>query len=401
MIEQGLFTTAVPRHEYSFFNIGTKTYLVHDGCGPVLEFRNDSIVRIDKSFLHQNQYRAVRFAYNNEIYFYSGYGLFTYKNILTKYDFQTREWIEIKTFSKAPLETRENAYSYLIENDLYVFGGNTKDENKIQCGKQLGNTIWKLNLPTMKWSNEGEVNKFSKSDYLWHRLFSNNQEKIYIITDEINEIDPNNNSIKKFGLKFFTRFFSNYFEGDNIVCILGNEVNRTKYFAIIPIKTTKGKLLSTSTFITPLPIDAKIVVTLSILFCLCIIAFLIFRKKIKNKLKPFNGIVYNQKTALFFYKGKPITIFEEQENRLLRFLLEQNNQFVSLNDLNQLFENKGQVETISATVKRREQAVDGLLAKVSKIMGIEEQKLILERKNSEDKRIKDILILPYLLKKEI
>ena len=97
-------------------------------------------------------------------------------------------------------------------------------------------------------------------------------------------------------------------------------------------------------------------------------------------------------------KGKPITVFEESEKRLLRYLVESNNQFQSLNNLNQLFENNGQSETISAIVKRREQAVSGLLTKVSKITGIEENKLILERKNSVDKRIKDILLLPDLLK---
>jgi hypothetical protein len=53
--------------EYKFFNIGKKTYLVHEGCGPVLEYRNDSIVRIDNSFLHRNQFGAARFVYNNEI----------------------------------------------------------------------------------------------------------------------------------------------------------------------------------------------------------------------------------------------------------------------------------------------------------------------------------------------
>ena len=37
--------------EYLPFEIGKKTYLVHQACGPVLEFRNDSIVRIDNSFL--------------------------------------------------------------------------------------------------------------------------------------------------------------------------------------------------------------------------------------------------------------------------------------------------------------------------------------------------------------
>jgi hypothetical protein len=385
--------------EYKFFNIGTKTYLVHEGCGPVLEYRNDSIVRIDNSFLHRNQFGAVRFVYNNEIYFYGGYGLFTFKNILTKYDFQTREWIEVRTFSEAPMETREGAFSYLINNNLYIFGGNTKDVNKNQCNKELGNTIWKLHLPTMKWSNEGEVNGLSKSNYLWYRLFSSSQGKTYIITDEINEIDPNNNSIKKFELKFFSKFFSNYIEVDKIVCILFNDVKKTKYFAIMPINAIRGKQLSSSVFIAPLPNEHSFTFLLfSIIFLLFIFLLFIFRKKIKNKLKPFNGIIYNQQKDLFFYKGKPIAIFEEQEKRLLRFLLEQNNQFVSLNNLNQLFENNGNAETISATVKRREQAVDGLLAKVSKITGIEEKKLLLERKNSDDKRIKDILLLYNLLK---
>ena len=83
----------------------------------------------------------------------------------------------------------------------------------------------------------------------------------------------------------------------------------------------------------------------------------------------------------------------------MRYLVESNNKFQSLNNLNRLFENNGQSETISAIVKRREQTVSGLIAKVSKITGIEESKLILERKNSEDKRIKDILLLPNLLKK--
>ena len=138
--------------EYTFFNIGAKTYLVHDGCGPVLEFRNDSIVRIDNSFLHRNQFGAAKFVYNNEIYFYGGYGLFTFKNILTKFDFQTGEWIEIKTFSDVPIEARESAFSYIVDNNFYVFGGNTKSETNIQTSIRLDNTVWKLHLPTMKWN---------------------------------------------------------------------------------------------------------------------------------------------------------------------------------------------------------------------------------------------------------
>ena len=83
--------------DYTSFSIKNQTYLVHTGCGPVLEYRNDSLVRIDNSFLQLNQLGSSNFIYKNEIYFFGGYGLFTFKNILTKYDFITSEWLLIKT----------------------------------------------------------------------------------------------------------------------------------------------------------------------------------------------------------------------------------------------------------------------------------------------------------------
>jgi hypothetical protein len=384
--------------EYKFFNIGTKTYLVHEGCGPVLEFRNDSIVRIDNSFLHRNQFGSARFVFNNEIYFYGGYGLFTYKNILTKYDFQTREWTEVKTYSDVPLETRKNALSYLINNDLYVFGGYTNDETKIQWGKPLDNTIWQLHLPSMKWICKGEVNLIQILNYGDYRLFNNNQENIFLISNEFNIINPRKNIMEKHEIKLYLNFISNYFEEDSIICVLKNNINQSKYFAILSINQIKGKRLSTSVFIKSLPLSINNSIILIITIIIILITLLILRKKIMNKLKPFNGIIYNQQSNQFLYKNKPVTIFDEQEIRLLHYLMEHNNQFVSLNNLNQLFENNNQPETISATVKRREQAVSRLLTKVSKITGIDEEVLILEKKNSEDKRIKDLKILPNLLK---
>ena len=386
-------------HEYKFFNIDSKTYLVHEGCGPVLEYRNDSVVRIDNSFLHRNQFGAVRFVYNKEIYFYGGYGLFTYKNILTKYDFQTREWIEVRTLSEEPMETRENALSYLIKNDLYVFGGNTKDETKIQTSRHLDNIIWRLHLPTMQWSCHGKINGIANLDYLGNRLNNENQDKIYIITDVVNELDPKKNIFRKSNLEFFPTFFSNYIEEKKIICVLRNEIKKNKYFAIVPtMYLAKGKILSNSQLIIYSKEDYKNIIILTLILFISILVLILFRKKIIHTLKPFHGIIYNRDKRIFSYKGKAISIFDEQEKRLLLYLLEQNNQFVSLNNLNQLFENINQPETISATVKRREQAVSRLLVKVSKITGIEEKELIQELKNSEDKRIKDLKILPNLLK---
>jgi hypothetical protein len=384
--------------EYKFFNIGTKTYLVHEGCGPVLEFRNDSIVRIDNSFLHRNQFGAVRFVYDNEIYFYGGYGLFTFKNILTKYDFHTQEWTEIKTFSEVPLETRDSAFSYIIDNDLYIFGGKTKNETNIQTSKYLDNTVWKLHLPSMQWSCNGEINGITNFDYLGNCLNYENLDKIYLITHVVNELDPKLNTFKKTNLEFFPTFFSNYIQGNKIICVLRDEIKKNKYFAIIPVDTVKGNLISSSKLISQPKSDFKNKTIIFLFLIIVIIIFLLFRINIKEIIKPFQGIIYSQNKKGFLYKGNKILIFDEQEMRLLLFLLEQNNQFVSLNNLNQLFENNNQSESISAIVKRREATVTRLITKISKITGIEEKDLILERKNSEDKRIKDLKLLPNLLK---
>jgi N-acetylneuraminic acid mutarotase len=145
--------------EYVYFNIGTKTYLVHKGCGPVLEFRNDSIVKINDNYLQRNQYGAVHFVYNNEIYFFGGYGLFTTKNILTKYNFKTKDWVEIQTYGEKAQDPRSGANSYIKGENLYVFGGGAKDINEITATKLLDNKVWRLHLPTMKWKCIGVYNE--------------------------------------------------------------------------------------------------------------------------------------------------------------------------------------------------------------------------------------------------
>ena len=119
---------------------------------------------------------------------------------------------------------------------------------------------------------------------------------------------------------------------------------------------------------------------------------------LKERKKNTNPkITFNRKTNEFEFKQKRITSFEENEKKVLHFLLQHPNEYVSLNTLNELFENSKQTETIAAIIKRRELTVNGLIAKVSLITEIPETNLVLERKNAEDKRLKDVLLLPGLL----
>lgn len=381
---------------YIPFNIGNKTYLVHDGCGPVLEFRNDSIVSINDAYLQHNQYGAVHFVYNKEIYFFGGYGLFTTKNILTKYIFKTKDWIEVQTHGDKAQEPRARAFSYIKGNDLYIFGGDAKDENKIPKGKFLDNKVWRLHLPSMRWSCVGTYDQNETKNNF--ESFIYDSKKLYFHSAFFSELDVYTNKISTYECNYFAKSLFSYLEGKTIVGVY--RIGSKTFFHAGDISELKGKLKSTSVFISPLEEDKSYMAKTSASLLLLIVLLFLFRKQLKNIVKPFKGIIYSQQRNVFLYKGKPILDFDENDKKTLFYLLENINQYLSLNEMNKLFENNAVVETVSATTKRREQALSGLLAKVSKLTGIAEKELAIERKNAFDKRIKDIMLFPNLLKRE-
>jgi hypothetical protein len=185
-------------------------------------------------------------------------------------------------------------------------------------------------------------------------------------------------------------------KNDTLYGIFENN-NRKLYFSKKAIDDIKGKYLGSEPFILPyggIPIEKYGVLGVLVL---CVSAVLIFFFIRKSKKNTSAKITFNRKTNEFEFKQKTITSFEENEKKVLHFLLEHPNKFVSLNQLNELFENSKQTETLSATIKRREQAVSSLIAKVAMITDIPESDLLLERKNAEDKRLKDVLLLPNLI----
>ncbi len=131
----------------------SEIFFVDRGCGQVYILKNDSIYRHDHSFHHQNQFGGLFFIYNNEPHIFGGYGLFTYKNIITRYDLEDREWYhyEIKGDSPKP---RKAAKGNFVNGKLYVFGGERflydKKTNYFDC--------WVFDFKTLKWTNIGNTN---------------------------------------------------------------------------------------------------------------------------------------------------------------------------------------------------------------------------------------------------
>ncbi|MGV1013125.1 MAG: Kelch repeat-containing protein [Flavobacterium sp.] len=375
---------------YVNFNIKDKTYLVQHGCGPVLEYRKDSLVRIDRSFLHQNQYSAVKFVFKDEIYFFGGYGLFTYKNILTKFDFKTKEWNSIQTFGDEVPSPRSGASGILINDDLYVFAGIEANELDFYGNKKCNNVLWKLHLPDKVWSKVGQFNEqFVFSDLL--SFYTN--EKLYLINPHssgvILEIDILKNTIKKFQTKPILEFIEmNYDLKNREITFVHNQIsNHTSQYINIKLDNFIGKAISVEQFYYPISTTSKSFWFLPILL-LPIMWF--YRKKITIIFTPFNGIVFNKSNQTYSYKGRLITSFEDTERRILDYLMENSSRFISLNELNKLFENGEIIESFSTTIKRRENSVIGLFLKLALITGVPENNFLISRKNSEDKRIKEV-----------
>ena len=71
-------------------------YFVQNVGGLVLKLNKNNLTRIDKSFTHKMQIASTVFKYKNEIYRYGGYGFFSARELMVKFDFETNEWESVK-----------------------------------------------------------------------------------------------------------------------------------------------------------------------------------------------------------------------------------------------------------------------------------------------------------------
>ena len=111
-------------------NTETKTFLILNGGGPVLQIEKDKIIRIDNSVEQKNQFGAAIFEHNNQLHMNGGYGFWSFKDYTTYFDNITNQW-ELCTFDPAPkFQPRWKSIYHKTKNDLYVLGGRSSlDEN--------------------------------------------------------------------------------------------------------------------------------------------------------------------------------------------------------------------------------------------------------------------------------
>nr|WP_314865852.1 hypothetical protein [uncultured Flavobacterium sp.] len=386
---------------YNTFHIKGKTYFTHNGCGPVLEWRNDSIVRIDNSFLHQNQYGASTFIYKNEIYYFGGYGLFTFKNLLTKYIFKSREWMSIQTFGEERPSLRRDANRILINNNIYIFGGLVENPDNFYYGQKLADTIvWKLDLNTMKWTKEGFFD--SKYNSLEGYFNFQNGKKTYLLNkgsdNKLLEIDLVTNTINKYILPSVMNVKSFYFDelSQELVVLHFLSTSAETKIIRLKLKSIINNPIQSETFIKNQYTNPLIIIGIGLIAILLFI--IVYKFKIKNMIFEYHSIIYDNTNNQLLFKGKAIDSFDNNELKIISYLTQNQTDYIALNSLNNLFEQEELTENYTSTTKRRENTLNTIITKLSLISGCKENEILLYRRNPNDKRMKEIKLKDHFIR---
>ena len=360
-----LLTEYVPLSEK-----GSPIYFVDRGCGYVLQLRNDSIVRIDKSFHHQNQFGGAYFLNNGVPNIFGGYGLFSSKNFITQFQVISKEWLIADEVVNMP-PASFFPYSKDDEN-LYVFIPNVKSSSR-----PIYNNLWRYNFKKRKWTLEGQSvstpslyissNSLNYFSYFLEYDFKNN--KIYRYSDGLN------NSVFKF-LKFkkkYVRLLSREnFNAMSSTLTIYDEVEFKKQFLI-----GESDLIIKSVPSQGLPYLSFTLILLTFL----VSSFLIYRIFIRKNRLPVSSVI------------------AQSSSELLDLWVFKRHGILELSDLNDLV--NAEHLSIETMKKRRELLLKTFVSDMARLHQLSESAVYAEAPNPIDKRMKLLTLHSKIIEKAV
>ena len=348
-------------------------YFVQNVGGLVLKLNKNDLIRIDKSFTHKMQISSSIFIYKNEIYRYGGYGFFSVRELIVKFDFETSEWESVKVNRELiPRARYSNAFS-IDKNNLTIIGGETIDRYNREKRIRLSD-MWQFSLEELKWSfilESEEILAIDSDAFIFENkiLF---REANYLKNLNLDSYELSTNNLTNTLLKVSNRFKIHYFDGSFHFVVNRNNGER------VLISRTKKELLGTSKFLKSLKnkkflsVDNFIIIGLLLLV---IITFFFLRRYLNSVILKINKIKYRNKTVF---------ISEEEYIVLKEFFRNQN----SLeNNILQNLVNKDQYER-SHNVRRKNNLINTLNSKLQILFNNNSFNYIEIKKSEFDKRYK-------------
>ena len=360
-------------NNFTPFKINDVFYFVQNVGGLVLKLNKNDLIRIDKSFTHKMQISSSIFIYKNEIYRYGGYGFFSVRELIVKFDFETSEWESVKVNRELiPRARYSNAFS-IDENNLTIIGGETIDRYNREKRLRLTD-MWQFSFEELKWSfilDSEDILAIDSDAYIFDNkiLF---REGNYLKSLNLDSYELSTNNLTNTLLKVSDRFKVHYFDGNFHFVVNRNNGER------VLISRSKKELLGTSKFLKSL--KNKKLLSVNNLIIIGLLLFVIIT--IFFLMRYLNTVIL--KINKIKFRNKTVFISEEEYIVLKEFFRNQN----SLeNNILQNLVNKDQYER-SHNVRRKNNLINTLNSKLQILFNNNSFNYIEIKKSDFDKRYK-------------
>ena len=352
----------------------------HEGVGTVYELRNDTILRIDRSFNHRNQYHSSIFGHDNSLYAFGGYGLFETKNLFVCYSNVLNEWRQV--ISNCAIEPR-TSHDYMVTDDaLYVFGGFNKIDADVH---QEYKDCWKYQFLSREWVKLGRVN----IEYDSHvESEDNSQSQLLFQMPYILRINIADNLVKRYADRDINLHSHGQFDTSQNNILLSEVVNNLKVISLNKTTDILHTYVDETPFYTPKSRYTNYL--LIVVFFVMGVAFLVYRtrKRTKKVKQHKNSQKIINKNGLFNIYDRPVEdYFDGFELTLLQKFLNAPEEYISLNELDELC-NPDRKASYASAKKRRENSLRIIKEKLAITLDINPKEVFIEIRDGEDKRIK-------------
>ena len=336
-------------------------YFLYPGGGILYKYFENSIIRIDDSFAHRNQFSGFFFSHDNELYLLGGYGYWSSKNLLTKFNFQSGSWDVVNTKGVPPNNGIDQGSYIKSGNSIYVFDFFSRSANNI---KEVPNPfLFEFDVANKTWINKGRLKESPAKNSVESTILTVRTaygESLFSMSpgkDTFRIINPKKNMVSIFEKENSLSKISenSIFIGNNLVYLSKSADNLT--FKIALVNLNNFKINET----IKLALDKKeifgIYLIFSGIFLVMLVLTLFFVFKSKDILYTItDSTVYNEKGVLSLknYEKVILILFSKKSA-------------VENSAILDVFSDK--TKSMDSIIKKKNKAIKDLNAKFQKSFG--------------------------------
>lgn len=377
----------LPMKEYKFIATPNMGYLKNAASGIVFSFDGNQLTRLDHSFDFKNQFRSYTFFHDGMLMDFGGYGLHSFKNIITYFNFAKKEtelFNQKTPLDKSPL-ARDRMIAQYTNGNVYIGQGHgiLQKINQPFQNPGLISDYWKFSFQDNTWTKLGE----GKIDveYPYDVLYEFNNHALVISDKCVFEADIESNQMISYPNANFS-IIKSLNKNNTLATISYNPTEKGFYFIIDKSNDISEVLfVKKSDFLGTKKVYSKLYSSsfnsLSLILLVMFVSvgsFLFFYLKSKKSSiqrikQKFNAIEKNLK---------------QEDAMLLNQLVQAYPNYINYSTLLDLYPDHLGYESKKKKIRQSILEIEECLIRIVKI----ESPVFVFRKNIEDKREKQIRI---------